>query len=266
VQALVSAAEDAVARHRQENAERQQALTAVRREVLALRELAAEVPVRQQENEQLIGENAALAADLANALEELQIAHEEFEVFRCAAEEAELHQFEEDAERQKALTGMRAEVARLLSNVSALEERASQCQTLEARLQEAWVVTTRLEGELALACASRNDLANRLAASQAPTEQLEALRAERDTLAAQVKALQADLAHQPGQEGALFKNAIEAAFAEVVKPKGEASSNENVARALAEPQRSAASNEVARLKQENAQLRQWLAQCGVLPM
>ena len=74
------------------------------------------------------------------------------------------------------------------------------------------------------------------------------------------------LAHQPGHEGALFKNAIGAAFAEVVKPKGEPSPNENVARALAEPQRSAASNEVARLKQENAQLRQWLAQCGVLPM
>ena len=108
-------------------------------------------------------------------------------------------------------------------------------------------------------------IANRLAATQAPAEELEALRAERDQLAAQVKTLQADLAPQPGQEGALFKNAIGAAFAEVVRPKGEASSSENVARALADPQRSAASNEVARLKQENAQLRQWLAQCGVLP-
>jgi exonuclease SbcC len=259
IQTLQAAAAAAERKYHEENVDRQQALAAVRREVLDLRARAAHIPVREQENEQLIGENASLSA-------ELQATQQELETLRKAAQVAQAQQFEEDERRQQALASMRAEAAKLLTEVKALEEQAKQAQILEARLQETWGVTTRLEGELALATAARNDLADRLAAAEAQGQRLEALRAERDQLADHVQSLQADLAQAPGQEGASFKNAIGAAFAEVVKPRNEASTNEKVARALADPQRSAMANEVARLKQENAQLRQWLAQCGVLPM
>jgi chromosome segregation ATPase len=259
VRALQAAAEEAEARHRQDTADRQRALQAVRREVLDLRARADHLPLREQENEQLIGENASLAAELAAAQEEL-------ETLRQAAEEAEARQFDEDEHRHKTLVSVRTEAAKLLEQVKALEARSQEAQALEARLQEAWTVTTRLEGELALANAARHDLRDRLAAAESQAQQLATLRAERDQLAEQVKALQADLVHHPGKEGASFKSAIEAAFAEVVRPRGEPSTNEKMARALADPQRSAMANEVARLKQENAQLRQWLAQCGVLPM
>jgi predicted nucleic acid-binding Zn-ribbon protein len=259
IQGLQAAAEAAELKYREDTVERQRALAAVRREVLELRARAEHIPVRERENEQLIGENASLSA-------ELEVAQQEVQALRQAAEQAQTRQFEEDEHRQKSLASVRAEAARLLTDVKALEERAQQAQLLEARLQDAWTVTTRLEGELALANAARNDLFDRLATAEAQAQQLQALRSERDQLADHVKALQADLAQAPGQEGASFKNAVGAAFAEVVRPKGEASTNEKVARALAGPNNSAMANEVARLKQENAQLRQWLAQCGVLPM
>ena len=148
VKVLLAAAEQAEAHQSQENAERQQALAAARREVIALRDQAASC---LHENEQLIGENAALAADLSVALEELQAARKELTALENAAE---THLFEDDEQRQQVLAAARAEAAKLQLEVQALEQRVSTAQVLETRLQEAWTVTTRLEGELALANAA----------------------------------------------------------------------------------------------------------------
>jgi chromosome segregation ATPase len=235
--ALRTTTHNAEEREHKFDAERRQALTGTRREVEQLR----------RQCEELMGENASLAADLA-----------------AAAEENE--QLRSNASQEEAEAAV-AKANELAEQMTALEERAAQAETLQARLQEAWAVTTRLEGELALAQTNCKELNDRLTTSGSRPE-VEALRVERDRLAQRVLVLEAELNHEPQDNRSQFDKAVEAAFAEVVRGRGEPAqpTADRVARGVSDAQRTALTGEIARLRQENAQLRQWLAQCGVMPM
>jgi chromosome segregation ATPase len=253
LKAVRQTAAEGEARHQEEDAERQKALVAVRHEVLQLRAQLADLPTLQEEIEKTLGELAGMTADHASAVEETESVRQEA---------AALEQQCADARR---------EADQLREQIAKLEPLAGPPAGTEAELRPARASSTRMESEVAALSLSCKNLADQVTNANERAQQFEA---ERNTLAEQLQRLQSQ---RPGGSeesgGNLLHKALDAAFSgarrlriEDPKAEAEAQAMEQRLKAADEQftrERTALHNEVARLRQENSNMRQWLQRCGV---
>jgi hypothetical protein len=210
---------------------------------------------------------------------EAQLA-EQVRALEAAWAEAEARRASEDAQRLRELEEARADAARLRARVEEQEAVGVLTNAVDVPLKDA----------LAASQDACRQLAERLAAAEARAREVGAARAERDALAERVRALQAECERLGGDES-LRRRALDAIHARAVapwlpvgvperarQPSGFAQAGAPPGPAPALPDRAqspqglrqepaaeggALQDEVARLKRENTQLRQWLGNFGI---